>query len=390
MPSPFHQRNLFVDVLAILFGISGWIGITAIFLELPLIVDKAPEGWKLPSYIAILVQVGNIANLIYIVYDKYSPCKASDAHLILAMLISGCVAAIGLAFCYQETAEIDGREHSIWLLVFAGIFAAIGCLSSVLSMPYMGRFKEIYLVTYMFGQGLNGFISSILSLIQGSGGQRNCVQANATETVAKDLGPTFEPKIFFLFVFVMMALSTISFILLHSLSQCKREHALSGVANNVRRDTKRFSMDIDMYEVIPTQQREMTQFTYTYLMLLIGAISFIGYGVFPGLQSFSCRPYGVMAYHLSATLSAFANPIACITAMFRSNISLRNLFAQSAGISIISGYLLYTAIESPSPPFVGTWFGTILVVSWNFKSNTDLRLYILRFHRFRRGQYFKG
>lgn len=365
MPNPFHQRNFLVDVLAILFGISGWIGITAIFLELPLIVDKAPEGWKLPSYIAILVQVGNIANLIYILYDKYSPCKISDGHLILAMLISGCVAAIGLAFLYHQTAEINGREHSIWLLVFAGVFAAIGCLSSVLSMPYMGRFKEIYLVTYMFGQGLNGFISSILSLIQGSGGPPTCVQANATEAVAKDSlnsGPTFGPKIFFLFVSVMMALSTISFILLHNLSQCKREHALSGVANS-RRDTKRFSMDMDMYEVIPTQQREMTHFTYIYLMLLIGAISFIGYGIFPGLQAYSCRPYGIMAYHLSATLSAFANPIACITAMFRSNISLRNLFAQTAGISIISAYLLYTAIESPSPPFVGTWLGTILVVS---------------------------
>lgn len=364
------DRNFLVDVLAVFFGISGWIGITAVFLELPLIVDKAPEGWKLPSYIAILVQAGNIANLIYIAFEKYSPFKVNHGRCIYAMMISGCVAAVGLAFLYQKTAEIDGKQHSIWLLFFSGIFAAIGCLSSVLSMPYMGRFKEMYLFTFMLGQGLNGFISSIVSLIQGSASQKSCPQANSTETITSDSvssGPAFEPKVFFLFVFVMMVLSTISFILLHNLRQCKREHATVRVAHGSIGSLA----SVDMYEVIPTQSRLMSRFAYGYLMLLISAISFVGYGVFPGLQSYSCRPYGVTAYHLSAALSAFANPVACIAAMFWSHISLRNLLCQSVGIAVISGYLLYTAIQSPSPPFVGTVLGTILVVSfiWRIKKS---------------------
>lgn len=45
------KRNIFVDALAILFGISSWIGVTSIFLQLPLIVSTAPEGWSLPSYL---------------------------------------------------------------------------------------------------------------------------------------------------------------------------------------------------------------------------------------------------------------------------------------------------------------------------------------------------
>lgn len=366
MPNPFKNRNLLVDVLAVFFGISGWIGITAVFLELPLIVDKAPEGWKLPSYIVILVQAGNIANLIYIGIEKYSPFKVNHGHWIYAMMISGCVAALGMAFLYQKTVEIDGRQHSIWLLSFSGIFAAIGCLSSVLSMPYMGRLKEIYLTTFMLGQGLTGFISSIASLIQGSASQKSCPQANSTETIASDLvysGPAFDPKIFFLFVFVMMVLSTISFILLHNLRQCEREHATVRVTHGSIGSLA----SVDMYEVIPTQSRLLSRFTYGYLMLMISAISFMGYGVFPGLQSFSCRPYGVTAYHLSAALSAFANPVACIAAMFWSHVSFRNLLSQSVGITVISGYLFYTAIQSPSPPFVGTLFGTILVVSFIWK-----------------------
>lgn len=362
MPFILRNRNLLVDVLAILFGISGWMGITAVYLELPLIVDKAPEGWKLPSYIAILVQVGNVANVVYILFEKYSPVKVKDCYWIYAMMISGCVASIGLAFLYQKRENIGGQEHSVWLLVFAGILAAVGCLSSVLSMPYMGRFKETYLVSFFFGQSLNGFISSIASLIQGSSAQRNCLAANSTETIPKEStisGPTFEPKMFFLFVFVMMVLSTVAVIMLHNLRQCRREHAPGYSLGFEKRGS------VDMYEVIPAEQRLLSRFTYVFLMLLIGTISFVGYGVFPGLQSYSCRPYGANAYHLSVTLSAFANPVACITAMCCSQISLRNLFAQSAVVAIITSYLMYTAIHSPSPPFVGTLFGTILVVSTN-------------------------
>lgn len=39
-------------------------------------------------------------------------------------------------------------------------------------------------------------------------------------------------------------------------------------------------------------------------------------GVLPSVQSYSCLPYGNTAYHLSATLSSMANPLACIVAMF--------------------------------------------------------------------------
>lgn len=375
MPNLFRNRNLLVDLFVILFGISGWLGITAVFLQLPLIVDKAPEGWKLPSYIAILVQFGNVANFIYILYEKYSPVKVKDGHMIYAMLISGCVASFGLIFLYQQTADIGGAAHSIWLFVFSGVYATIGCLSSVISMPYMGKFKEIYLATYFFGQGLNSFLSSVVSLIQGSGNvQQNCsnTQNDSTTiaTTADDVtnaGPIFDPSIFFLFVFVMMVISTIAFALLQNMKQCRRERASSTIyatmANGSEGGSFYKGSHGDMYEVIASQQPRCSKFLYGYLMLLLCAISCMGYGVLPGLAAYSCGPYGVTAYHLSVTLSALTNPIACISAMFWPHISLRNLFAQSTAITGMVGYLLYTAITSPSPPFVGTLFGTVLIVS---------------------------
>ena len=52
-----RNRVILVDLLAILFGISSWISINGLWVELPLLVQTLPEGWALPSYLSIIVQV---------------------------------------------------------------------------------------------------------------------------------------------------------------------------------------------------------------------------------------------------------------------------------------------------------------------------------------------
>ena len=52
-----RNRVVLVDLLAVLFGISSWISINGLWVELPLLVQNLPEGWALPSYLSIIVQV---------------------------------------------------------------------------------------------------------------------------------------------------------------------------------------------------------------------------------------------------------------------------------------------------------------------------------------------
>lgn len=340
MPNLFLHRNLLVDFLSLMFGISSWIGITAIFLQLPFIVESAPEGWKLPSYIAIIVQAGNIASVVYIVYEKYSRVKCDDGILIYITLACGCIAAISLVFTYKNVVVINGVEHSLPLLILSGVFAMVGCLSSVLFMPYMGRLKEMYLISFMLGQGLNGFISSVISLIQG-------------------VSVEFDSSIFFYFLFVMLVLSTISFILLHNLPQCKREYVANVILDG---NDYRYKRQEDDYEVIPEDIQHLSRSHYSYLMIILAIVACLGYGVLPGVQSYSCRPYGPTAYRLSATLSAFANPLSCFLSMWLPHPSFKNLTIQSVVTLLTAAYLLETAIQSPSPPFVDTTFGSVLIV----------------------------
>ena len=54
------RRNIFVDILAVLFGISSWISINGLWVELPLLVERLPEAWTLASYLSVIVQLANI------------------------------------------------------------------------------------------------------------------------------------------------------------------------------------------------------------------------------------------------------------------------------------------------------------------------------------------
>ena len=50
------SRLVLVDMLAVLFGISSWISINGLWVELPMLVTL-PEGWFIPSYLSVIVQV---------------------------------------------------------------------------------------------------------------------------------------------------------------------------------------------------------------------------------------------------------------------------------------------------------------------------------------------
>ena len=46
-----------VDFLSAVFGISSWLSVNGLFVSLPLLVAALPEGWKLASFMAVIVQV---------------------------------------------------------------------------------------------------------------------------------------------------------------------------------------------------------------------------------------------------------------------------------------------------------------------------------------------
>lgn len=359
-------RNKFVDILAILFGISSWIGVTSTFIQLPLIVPTAPEGWQLPSYIVVTVQLANIGSFAYVVYQKYSKRKIDDGLLIYVTLVIGCIAAMCMAFFYQNTMEINGTQHSVALLLFTLMFALVGCLSSVLFMPYMGRFRECYLITYMLGMGLNGFVSSILALIQGVGGSAECIPTNSTDGpafVKYVPPPLFGSRIYFLFVFAILVLSTIAFILLNSLGVCKKEYASVTIGQGNKYQYNETDENGQLIEKIPDNVRNLSMFNYCFLMASLMGLASLGNGIFPALMTYTCLPYGNVTYHFAVTLAAIATPTAGFIAMYLPHTSIRVVRVLCVIGTTLAIYIFFIAVHSPEPLLQHSKLGSVFIVS---------------------------
>ena len=275
----------------------------------------------------------------------------------------GCLTAIGMAFFYQNTTTINGSEHSVAYLIFVFLFATVGTVSSVLFLPFMGRFRECYLVSYMCGQGMNGLFTSILTLIQGIG-VPECIPSNSTDgKPIKYIPPArFGTQTFFLLVFAFLLLSTVAFILLNSLEVCKKELA----AGTVMEGNKYYYENEDRHDVatgeIPDNVLNLSTFNYVKLLSAMVLIGFFGNGIFPGLQSFSSLPYGFLIYHLVATLASIGNAIGSFVAQFVPHTSIRILDFLIVIVIAIGVYIFYAAAKSPFPPFLNTEFGPIFMV----------------------------
>lgn len=310
--------------------------------------------------------MGNIGSFAYILYQKYSPKKIDDGLLIYIALLIGCVAAICMAFFYQVTITIDGStRYSVALLVFALLFALVGCVSSVLFMPYMGRFRECYLISYMLGMGLNGFLSSVMALVQGVGGPPQCIPNNSTAPGGPEFikylpPPLFGTQLYFILVFVILMLGTVAFILLNNLGVCKKEYAAGTIGSGNDYHYEKTANDDG--QKLPNDVINLTTFNYAFLMAAVVGLSGLGNGLFPGLMSFSCLPYGYGIYHLAVTLAAIAAPSAGFIAMFVPHTSIRVIRFLSLIGSIFAVYIFYVATQSPTPPLRHSLTGYALIV----------------------------
>lgn len=287
---------------------------------------------------------------------------AYDKYIIYALLAAGTCACVALSFLYSYTSVVFGKEHSTALLSLMFVTALVGCTSSVLFMPYMRNYREIYLVSYLVGEGLSGFVPSAVALIQGVGNNPGCVNvtkpgSNQLEFVAAESDPRFSSEIFFIFIGTLLCLSFFSFLGLNTLPIARGE---------------RVKLPSSM-EMLPTNTTappsykinsgwKMPKHTYYYLLVMMAVVCFLGNGTLPSIQSYSCLPYGNIAYHLTVTLASIAGPLAMSLGFFVKAPEVKLLNTLTSAILIFSSFVLYLAAKSPHPPLQNSWVGEMMVV----------------------------
>ena len=395
----------------VLFGMGSWITINGLWVELPILVDQLPEGWNLPSYMTVVIQIANIGPIAITIAHVCWPGKVKEQPIVYVMVLVESVAALLLVFFWKETSLVAGEEHSTALLVLMFFLSLNDCTSSVVFLPFMNIFKPQYMTSYFVGEGFSGLLPSLVSLGQGVG-QVECHEVsfvNSTTNITEYsvqpiyLPPNFPVEDFFYFLFAMMITCGIAFIMLNHLPYCKSEHVqknspsatyspdtmvdsnnyelgaeIATVGSSTQkfidmsnidheedhgvRHANRLFIKSESYDVESVAHSKMSACTYFYFLMLTAWMNALTNGVLPSIQSYACLPYGSQPYHLAVTLSNIANPVACFIVFFLP-VKSKTLIGGIASVgSLISVYILFLAATSPEPPLVESLAGSVLVV----------------------------
>lgn len=238
-------------------------------------------------------------------------------------------------------------------------------------MPYMGRFLRQYIITYVMGVGIAGFISSTLALGQGSGSTSDeCVPSNNTESGFEpiQLPPNFSVRIFFLIHFGLYLLSAGAFITLANVKAFRTEYAYVAikVGNDYtfkNDDDERSETSFESSQVQRENLKLISTKSYRYLMTLTGVLSIICNSVLPSIQSFSTLPYSTATHHYSAIFSLMANPIADIIRLYTPERTVKGITCLVGVLAIPATYIFVIALMSPTPPLQNHFMGAFLSVS---------------------------
>uniref|UniRef100_A0A8C1YJW6 Riboflavin transporter n=1 Tax=Cyprinus carpio TaxID=7962 RepID=A0A8C1YJW6_CYPCA len=362
--------SLFTHVFACLFGIGSWVAINGMWVELPLIVPSIPEGWYLPSYLTIIIQMANIGPLFITLMHRFRPGVLDERPVIYTIVTVGVVATFLLAFLWNRTLTFGGGEHSAALLSLSFLLSVVDCTSSVTFLPFMMRLQPRYLTTYFIGEGLSGLVPALVALIQGGPLMGNSSLGFDGELQAHYQRANFSTQGFFLFLSAMMMVCLGAFLLLNFHPAVAQEHKSKGYVDDSQRVEK-----IDMSQAPNNENPEQTPMLDfpegtvikqhsafgkgTYILAWVNALT---NAVLPSVQAYSCLPYGNQAYHLAATLSSVANPVACFIAMF---VPIRTLVLM--GFLTVTGtgfgaYIMAMAALSPCPLLINHDLGAALIV----------------------------
>ncbi|KAK7884391.1 hypothetical protein WMY93_027514 [Mugilogobius chulae] len=156
-----------VHLLACAFGLGSWVAVNGLWVELPLIVNTLPEGWDLPSYLTVIIQLANLGPLLVTLMHRLCPGRLKEHVVIYSILCIGIVSCLLLAFFWDRTSLIAGEPHSTAFFIITFFLALVDCTSSVTFLPFMMQLPAKYITTFFIGEGLSGFIPGVIALAQG-------------------------------------------------------------------------------------------------------------------------------------------------------------------------------------------------------------------------------
>ncbi len=412
---PSHLSDIYIIsfILIVLFNLSSWMDINAVYAELPLLVNRTPESWELPSYNAIILNCCKLSAIAYLVLKHIFKDKIPEVPLIFAITGCGTASVFTLGFVWDQTVRIAEKPYSLPLMTLVAVLGLVDALSNVVFLPYMAHFRGEYMSAFFIGAGLNQILPALFSILQGVGEHPDCINQtltvsnystmlNLTVLVPVYPEPRFSIRIFFVIISLFMAASGVSFALLHYLPYCQRAQVSHKDLDNESKDpTESDALKVNLDEKIPipkcnsTSQGRTESYTqapgldqveesqvekhttahtsgscweYVFICVAAGWSNCLTYGVAIPFLPYAALPYGDRAYTLALRLAQIINPLSASLTVFYSAASLVTAGILALVATLCTVYILFLATKSPQPPLHEDPAGEVLVVRYTLES----------------------
>lgn len=399
-----------VSILISLYALSSWINASALWVELPLMINILPEKWNLPSHIAFVIQCSNIAPVLYSIISKIktgrssSVVSKSDITLSLLIISISFLTSILMAFLWDKTVFVAGEERSIAVLCLTGIFSLASCTASLVYLPFMARFPAAYLSVFYFGLGLSGLLPGLIGFAQGLGSNPTCVNSTMSNMTCDDSEcayvmnmvpvypePRFSIQTFFLIISCILFLSLLSFYALNftrlksyqilhkgsAFPKMKTKTESESVASSPLNSDSKFESSASQHQEADVQSVEspdsslessskapLSKVHLCFYLVSVSLLNLSTNGLIPATQSYTCLPYGDMVYTLTIRLNSVIGSLFSLSTLVLPVPGIKTIgFLMVTGVGSVIFHLTLASL-SPHPPMVGTIYGPVIIVSY--------------------------
>ena len=362
-------------ILILILNLSTWIDLNSVWIELPLIVNSAPERWKLPSILSLVIALANIFPVIVVILRWKLGRHFSEIPFIYTIIVVGIIACFSIGLFWNYTAYIYGKERSIALTIAVFALAMLDCTSSPVFCDYMRRFKAIYLHAMFLGESLTGTLPTLIALAQGVGGEIQCIKNNYTSTIEPIYSkPRFGVSIFFFLITCIITTSLLAFVALRLTSIVKLAQAKEKHCSKTNIETYEMLLKTDK-SVLTTKKvslwtpNSMPQKQFYILQFFNVINSALIFGCLPSLITYALLPYGQKAFYYCNVLSPISYPLSVLYAFFRPTLPTAWVIISSMVGCLICSFIMIIALQSPCPMWADTVHGgIIMIVAWFFSS----------------------
>lgn len=208
-----------VYALFVVFGMGSWLAVNGAFVELPLYARTLPEGWAISTYLGVVLQLANFVPLLLLLWRRRWLARRTTL-AVCTLVTVGVAASLALAWCWDRTAVVLGRQRSVWLMALVLVAGCVDCSTSVVYWPFAMEFKRSHVVALAVGEGMSGLVTGVLGLAQNPAGHMR-----------------FSVRTFFIVIAVLMAASGAAYLVLAFWRGVEGERRFASVADAISRSS---------------------------------------------------------------------------------------------------------------------------------------------------------